>query len=244
MLVYANKLNYHTGIIHRKLLTLERRWPSINAVPLYGIDKYLVRSKRPKSPGTLGQMRRALALSALLVLAALVGSACAGKPFNVKPKPTAPPGNFRSRISTGALELRAGTIRDDDCLYEMFDANLVLAGVLPVKFSIKNSGAGHVDLKPVRFWLEAAGQRRKPIQPRSAFGRLMKYYKIRAYNPNGYKASKADFASYGFDSGAPLASGESRWGVLFFEPPSGQPPAGLVLAVKGIAATELKLSVD
>jgi hypothetical protein len=183
-------------------------------------------------------------LTALLAPGAIVGSACATKPFNVKPRPVAPPAEFRARATAGTVEVRAGAIRDEDYLYSTFNGNLILAGVLPVKLSVKNGGAAPVDLKSVRFLLVASGQRQKPIEPRSAFKRMMKYYKIRLYNPEGYKSSLADFVSYGFDSRAPLLPGESRWGLLFFENPSGERVgSGIALSVKGLGSTDLKLNV-
>jgi hypothetical protein len=186
-----------------------------------------------------------LALAALLATSALVGSACATKPFNVKPRPVAPPEEFRSHSTAGTVQLGAGVVRDEDYLYDRFDANLILAGVLPVKFSIKNGSLSPIDLRSIRFWLEASGQRHHPIEPRSAFKRLMKYYTIRAYSPEGYKSSVADFVCYGFDSRSPLPPGEARWGLIFFGSRLGQPPdSRLVLRIKGISPTELALNVD
>jgi hypothetical protein len=167
---------------------------------------------------------------------------CATKPFNVKPRPATPPGDFISRAAAGSLELKARAIRDQDYLYETFDANLILAGVLPIKLDIHNGGSQPVNLKQARFVL---GSGQKPISPRRAFKRLMTYYKIRLYNPEGYKASLADFASYGLDQATPLAPGQSRWGVLFFEDRANQPQGrGLILSVKGLGAAESKMSVD
>jgi hypothetical protein len=143
----------------------------------------------------------------------------------------------------GAVEFQASAIRDEDYLYATFDSNLKLAGIFPIKMRLQNGGSEPIDLRPVRFLLSPAGQR--PIDPRRAFKRLMTYYKIRAYNPQGYKASLADFVSYGFDQRAPLPPGESRWGILFFEDQSArQQPAGSVLSMKGIGTAELRLSLD
>jgi hypothetical protein len=225
-------------------LTLERRCLSINLVPVDRIDSHTNRPRRFDLAAALGQMPRALAL-VLLAPSAIILSACVIKPFNVKTRPAAPPGEFRSHATAGTVELGAGIIRDEDYLYDRFDANLILAGVLPVKFSAKNTGPGPMDLKPVRIWLVASGHGQRPMEARSAFKRLMKYYRIRAYSPDGYKSSVVDFVSYGFDSGTPLAPGELRWGLLFFQTPSNQPPgSGLVLRVKGISPTDLMLNVD
>jgi len=148
-------------------------------------------------------------------------------------------------VSAGSIELRAGAIRDEDYLYRTFDANLILAGVLAVKVSITNGGAESVDLKSLRFSLNRAGQSKRPIEPRRAFKSLVKYYKIKAYNPKGYKVALADFVSYGLDARVPLPPGESRWGLIFFEIAAEQPEkTGVVLSVKGLGAVELTLNVD
>jgi hypothetical protein len=142
----------------------------------------------------------------------------------------------------GSLELQAGAIRDEDYLYTAFDANLILAGVLPLKLVIRNGGSQPADLRPARFLL---GRGQKPISPGRAFKRLMTYYKIRLYDPEGYKASLADFTSYGFNQVTPLLPGESRWGVLFFDDrPELAQRRGLVLAVKGVGTAESRLNVD
>jgi hypothetical protein len=142
----------------------------------------------------------------------------------------------------GSLELKAGAIRDEDYLYTTFDANLILAGVLPLKLVIRNAGSQPASLRSAQFLL---GHGHKPISPRRAFKRLMTYYKIRFYDPEGYKASLTDFMSFGFDQATPLAPGESRWGVLFFEDrPELARGGGLLLAVKGVGTAELKINVD
>lgn len=186
-----------------------------------------------------------LGFTGLIGCAGLLVSGCATKPFNVRPRHVAPPADFTARVAAGSVEVQAAAIRDEDYLQATFDANLIMAGILPVKLALQNSGSGPIDLKGMRFSLSAGGQQRKPIEPKDAFKRLIGYYKIRVYSIDGYKASRGEFASYGFDRRAPLAPGESRWGILFFENPQVQPPgSSLVLSVRGIGASELKLKVN
>jgi len=186
-----------------------------------------------------------LGFTGLIGCAGLLVSGCATKPFNVRPRHLAPPSGFTAQVTAGAVELQAAAIRDEDYLQATFDANLIMAGILPVKLALQNRGSGPVDLKGMRFSLSAGGQQHRLIEPKDAFKQLMGYYKIRVYSVDGYKASRGEFASYGFDRRAPLAPGESRWGILFFENPQVQPPgSSLVLSVKGIGATELKLNVN
>jgi len=197
-----------------------------------------------------GNSRR-LGLAALtgyvlyVLYVAMLSAGCAPKPFNVRSRPVSPPGVFSSRAAAGAIELQAGSIRDQDVLYDTFDANLIMAGLLPVKVSFTNRGSVPVDLKPIRFSLvETGGHKRSPIQPGRAFRRLMRYYKIQAYNIAGYKASRGDFISYGFEADRVLPPGESRWGVLFFENPDRLQGSTLVLSVTGIGAGEVRLTLQ
>jgi hypothetical protein len=172
----------------------------------------------------------------------LLGSGCATRPFNVRPRPACPLGDFTACTDAGPLELKAGAIRNEDCLYDTFDANLILAGVLPVKVDIWNRSSQPVNLKKAMFLLS---NDQKPMDPRRAFKRIMTYYKIRLYNQEGYKASLADFASYGFDQATPLPPGQSRWGVLFFENrPDLKRAQGSILLVKGLGIADLKMRVD
>jgi len=174
----------------------------------------------------------------------LLASACATKPFNVKPRRALPPGGFTGRASAGTLELEAAAIRDEDFLSETFDANVILAGLLPVKLSLQNGSSQPVDLTPARFWLRSSGKSEKPMEPRRVFKRLMRYYKIRLYNPEGYKEALGDLTSYDLNQRRPLAPGESRWGILFFEAPAAQPATPQVLLVTGIGPGELRLKLD
>src|SRR5215212_7462283 len=78
------------------------------------------------------------AFAVALVIAAQ-SSGCGGKPFNVREKPfkvregtNMPPPTFGARAEAGAVTIQAEAVRDEDFLYETFDANLILAGLLPV----------------------------------------------------------------------------------------------------------------
>src|SRR5947207_1285321 len=84
----------------------------------------------------------AVALSA--VLAVFVGC---GKPFNVKAKTDLPPARYAARTAGGDMEIQAQAVTDEDFLYERFDANLISAGVLPVRVMLKNSSDHPIDLK-------------------------------------------------------------------------------------------------
>ncbi|PYT08656.1 MAG: hypothetical protein DMF60_04290 [Acidobacteria bacterium] len=154
------------------------------------------------------------------ILIAVAAFGC-GKPFNVKKQPDLPRANYATRAMAGNVSVQAQALTDEDFLYDTFDANLLLAGVLAVRVALTNSGEGNVDLKEARFEVRAtAGTSFKAVTERQAFKRLISYYEISTYNKAGYKDSLEAFSAYGLDTRTPLAGGQSRQGLLFFSMPS------------------------
>jgi hypothetical protein len=157
---------------------------------------------------------RIIALSILLF--ALL-PACGGKPFNIKSKPDLPPREPGIKAVAGGLTVQAEAVTDEDFLYETFDANLILAGVLPVRITVSSAEQEPVDLRKAKFEIRtAAGRAYKAINANSAFKRLISYYGISTYTKEGYKQSQSDFASHALDLQSPLAPGGSRQGMIFF----------------------------
>ncbi|MEK6407584.1 MAG: hypothetical protein AABN34_11525 [Acidobacteriota bacterium] len=156
-----------------------------------------------------------------------------GKPFNVRTQPELPPASYAAKASAGSIGIQAHAVTDEDLLYDTFDANLLLAGVLPVRVMITNSGRESVDLKNARFEMRAAkGRSFKAMNERQAFKRLVSYYEISAYSKAGYKESLEAFSAYALDVKAPLEAGQSRQGLVFFSMPSqASRGAGLALVV-------------
>lgn len=158
-------------------------------------------------------------------LAAAQLAGCGGKPFNVKTQPAAaqpdaPPGTGpRAKAESAGVSIEAWAVLDEDFLYETFDANLILAGILPVRLNLTNQGSEPVDLSRAKFEVRAAGKSFKMLQARSAYSRLISYYGITSYSKDGYNESRDDFVSYSIDFKTPLAAGESRAGLLFFAVP-------------------------
>jgi hypothetical protein len=161
-------------------------------------------------------------LIALIIAAHTTG--CGGKPFNVKEKPfkvregaNMPPPAFDAKAEIGAVTVQAEAVTDEDFLFDTFDANLILAGVLPIGMMITNSGQEPLDLSKARFEVRTQeGQSFKSADAKRAFKRLLSYYEISTYSKPGYKQSQEDFFSYSLDSAKPLAPGESREGLVFF----------------------------
>lgn len=172
-----------------------------------------------------------------------------GKPFNVKTRADLPPATFAASTATDSISIQAQAITDEDFLYETFDANLISAGILPVRVMLKNSSDRTVDLQKARFEIrQQAGRGFKAVDARGAFKRLISYYEIKAYNKSGYKESLGTFSEHGVDLKTPLESGQSRQGLMFFLVPSeAAHGAGLTLVVSRLSAAnhatlELKLN--
>jgi hypothetical protein len=172
----------------------------------------------------------------ILLFALLQG--CGGKPFNIKPKPDLPAQEPGARVAAGGLSVQAEAVRDEDFLYETFDANLMLAGVLPVRVTVSNAEQEPTDLRKAKFEIRtAAGRTYKAINAKSAFKRLISYYGISTYSKEGYKQSQADFASHALDLQSPLASGASRQGLIFFHiPDEAAREAGLTIVARRLDA--------
>jgi len=170
------------------------------------------------------------------------------KPFNVKTKTDLGPANYAASSTTDNISIQAQAIKDEDLLYETFDANLISAGVLPVRVMLTNSSAEPVDLQKARFEIrQPDGHGFKAVDERTAFKRLISYYEIKAYNKDGYKESLGTFSEYGVDLKTPLEPGQSRHGLMFFLATRGAARgAGLTLVVSRLGSksggpVELKL---
>jgi hypothetical protein len=187
-------------------------------------------------------------LSIVFILLLLTG--CGGKPFNVKTEVTLPVIAGAPLVESQAVRLQAAVVRDEDYLLSTFDANLILAGVLPVNVTLMNRGAQTLDLRKAGFRVRAPdGHTYKAADASRAYKRLIAYYGISTYSKGAYKQSREDFAAYALDLTKPLAMGESRQGMLFFILPDGAIQAaglnliGVRLGASGSGGTvELQLN--
>lgn len=173
-----------------------------------------------------------------------------GKPFNVQPRPKVTTANYQVSAQANGVTIDAEALTDEDRLYDQFEANLTLAGVLAVRVRLANMQTEAVELKKARFAIRAQNQTFKSIEAKSAYKRLMKYYSITIYNKAGYKESRDDFSTYEINLKNRLAANDSREGLIFFAVPDDIIKSGeLILAVeklspakeKGATPVELKL---
>jgi hypothetical protein len=123
---------------------------------------------------SLWRSRFRIGLGCAALLLAFLGLGC-GRPFNVKTQPTLPAASSAAKASFDGIALEANAITDEDFLYDTFDANLIAAGILPVRLMVTNSGNQAVETKSARLEIRAQAGRFKAADARKAFKRLISY---------------------------------------------------------------------
>jgi hypothetical protein len=192
----------------------------------------------------LRRLGRWTALAVLLTLSAGCGSSL----YRVKPVAELPalPDNSRN-ASAGGVTVRVAPLLSDEEAQELFEVNLPLAGVLPVRMEMAFESGIPVEIKRARFRLrDAQGREWKLLSPKSAVARVLKATEVFAYNPHSRKEFEKEFGSYAIELKEPLtASDRRRQGFLFFQTPKGEPvrgDQGLVLTIERLPQpVELKL---
>jgi hypothetical protein len=165
-------------------------------------------------------------------------TSCAGGLFKVKPVVDLPPLAADARsASAGGVAVRVAPLLSDEASQDLFEANLPLSGILPVRLELVFASGVAVETKKVRFRLrDGEGREWKLVSPKSAVARILKANDIYAYNPNSRKQFEKEFAAYALDLKSPLSASDSRHqGFLFFETPRKEPvasPRGLVLQIE------------
>ena len=158
----------------------------------------------------------------------LLVSGCAGALFKVKPVVDLPPlsGAVKS-ASAGGVTIKVAPLLRDEESQELFEANLPLSGVLPLRLELEYESGVPVELKRARFRLrDGEGKEWKLLSPKQAISRILKANDVYVYNPNSRKQFEQEFAAYAIDLKAPLSpTDRRRQGFLFFQTPTKQPVA-------------------
>ena len=183
-------------------------------------------------------MRTRLALSLVASLVALVMTGC-GSLYKVKPVVEAPLPETARNGEGGELRLRAAPLLTDEESQELFEANLPLAGLLPVKIEITNQSNAPLEIKRARFHLrDAEGREWKMRSAKDAVSRILSADKITLYNPRSRAKFEEAVRAYVLDTRRPLAPSERRQGLLFFQTPKKEQvrgPRGLVLSIEKLS---------
>ena len=178
----------------------------------------------------------------LLILAAslLLFTACGGSLYKVKPVVELPAlaGDVKS-ASGGGLVVHVAPLLNDEDSQDLFEANLPLAGVLPLRVEVGYESGVPVEIKKAKFRLRDGGGREwKFLSAKEAISRVLKANDVYAYNPHSRKQFELEFGAYALDRKTPLTAGERRrQGFLFFQTPDKSAvasPRGLTLVIDGL----------
>jgi hypothetical protein len=124
----------------------------------------------------------------------------------------------------------------DEESQDLFEANLPLSGILPMRLELAFESGVPVETRKVRFRLrDGEGREWKLLAPKAAISRIMEANGVFAYNPNSRKQFEKEFTAYALELKEPLSdSDRRRQGFVFFETPKREPvasPRGLVLSI-------------
>src|SRR5829696_6485496 len=113
---------------------------------------------------------------ALLCLIVLLATSCTGSLFKVKPVTELPPLPADTRSAdAGGVTIRVAPLLTDEESQELFEANLPLSGVLPLRVEMSFQSGVPVELKRARIRLHDSQNREwKLLSPKSAVSRIMK----------------------------------------------------------------------
>jgi hypothetical protein len=139
--------------------------------------------------------------------------------------------------SAGGVLIRVAQRMSDEESQDLFEANLPLAGILPVRMELAFESGVPVEIKRARLRLrDSEGHEWKQLSPKAAISRILKANDIYAYNPNSRKQFEKEFVAYAIDLKTPLSSSDrTRQGFLFFQTPNKEPvesTRGLVLTIE------------
>lgn len=179
-----------------------------------------------------------IALVTLIAAGGLLSTSCSTSLYKVKPVVELPPltGDVKS-ASAGGVSVRVAPLMSDEESQDLFEANLPLSGVLPLRMELAFESGVPVEIKKARFRLrDGEGHEWKLITPKAAISRILKANDVYAYNPNSRKQFEKEFNAYTIDLKSPLSDADRRrQGFLFFQTPTKAPvesPRGLVLVVE------------
>src|SRR5712691_7859367 len=163
-------------------------------------DKATGSSRIPARSGLRQVALAALAAQLLLTLG------CSGSLYKVKPaSELARLPDSAATANLGSVSFRAAALLTDEESQELFESNLHLAGLLPVRMEIVHNSGAPIELKKVRFHLhDDSGTDWKPISFKQAIARILRANGVSLYNPGSRKTFEREFRAYELDLNSPL----------------------------------------
>jgi len=161
-----------------------------------------------------------------IVLLLISATSCSNSLFKVKPVTELPPLPDAARSAdAGGVTVRVAPLLTDEESQDLFEANLPVSGVLPVRLELVFQSGLPLETKRARFRLRDNENREwKFLKPKDAISRIMKANGVFAYNPHSRKQFEQEFGAYAIDLQTPLSSQDPRRrGFLFFQTPDKLP---------------------
>ena len=190
-----------------------------------------------------------IASLALWLSLLLLNASCGNSLFKVKPASALPAlSASAASANVGVVTFRAAPLLTDEETQQLFESNLQLAGLLPIRLEVIHNGGDQIEFKKLKFRLhDASNSDWKLISAKAAISRILKANDVFAYNPNSRKTFEKEFRAYEFDLKTPFASSETkRHGILIFQTVKKEPvasPRELTLTIEGLAQpVSLKLN--
>ena len=186
----------------------------------------------------ISRSARRLSIHLIAVLLCAAAAGC-GALYKVKPVVEAPMPEAARASEAGSIGLRAAPLLTDEESQELFEANLPLAGLLPVRVEITNKSGALIEIKRARFRLrDAEGREWKSRSAKDAVSRILSDNKVTLYNPRSRAQFEEAVEAHTLDTRRPLAASETRRGIIFFQAPKSEQvrtPTGLILYVERLA---------
>jgi hypothetical protein len=182
------------------------------------------------------QNRLRTLMCALVFTLILSAASCGGSLYKVKPVVEAPIADGAAGASAGGINVRAVPVLVDEESQELFESNLLLAGLLPVRVEISNQSGAALDLKKNRFLVrDADGREWKARTAKQTVARILKANDVYLYNPQSRAKFEEEFKAHALNLETPLGAGERRQGYVFFQTPKNEAvssPRGLTLSIE------------
>jgi hypothetical protein len=178
-------------------------------------DAWVCKNSRLTTASSCNEMTRASRKFFFLSALGLMLSACGGQLYKVAtpPKGAPPPLAATDQGLVAAAKVLAG-----DEAMEQFDANLLLAGVVPVDVRLANRTAANIPLGPLRWELKDGGATLfKLLPPKKALKRVMGFYGNRLYRPAAYQHTFESYERLALPLATTLEPQAELRGFLFFE---------------------------
>ena len=160
-------------------------------------------------------------------------NSCQGPLYKIAPIPQVLPIESGKSASNNVIEITAAALLDDDKVYERFEANLVLAGIVAIDVNLVNRS--NQSLNPKFELHDAEGRKFSQIESKQELDRVMKFEGVRAYSKLGKQETLEQLEAIAIPKKMLLPAQQQKRGVLFFNVKRDAAQVqGLKLTVKGI----------